>query len=187
MIQIYTAKISDSQKFFNDLCFENANEAEKERSPQSKAALFLLHEGLKVDFRSFSGLKIAVGDTGKPYFVTSGGEPAKLWFNLSHSGDYTICAISDSHEVGVDIQKILPAKMNVAKRIFSTEQYTSLLEKEGAARDSLFCAYWVLYESALKLHGGRVLEKADISCASLVDDAPRGYRVALAVRENKGE
>lgn len=50
------------------------------------------------------------GEQGKPQIVNF---PKK--FNLSHSGDYVVCGVSDG-EVGVDIQKWVPFKDCTAER-----------------------------------------------------------------------
>lgn len=44
--------------------------------------------------------RIARGEKGKPFIV--GVE--NVFFNISHSGDYVVCAVSD-REVGIDIEK----------------------------------------------------------------------------------
>lgn len=55
---------------------------------------------------------------GKPYLK---GYPS-VQFNLSHSGGYGVCAVSDA-AVGVDVELIRPLKQDIARRFFtSTEQ-----------------------------------------------------------------
>ena len=181
MIRIYTANFGGARDFCGSLRVEAGVDAGKKRSAQSAAARLLLFEGLKRDFGYTDTPEFTYGKHGKPYLHSPGGEALRLWFNVSHSGDYAVCAISDEGEIGIDIQKIAPAKMKVAARIFSAEQCRSLLEKDGAERDALFCEYWVLHESTVKLYGGGVFDKVDISCAKLADGSPDGYRVAVAV------
>lgn len=55
-------------------------------------------------------LSYEYGEHGKPQIVNF---PKK--FNLSHSGDYVVCGVSDG-EVGVDIQKWVPFKERTAER-----------------------------------------------------------------------
>lgn len=55
------------------------------------------------------------GEQGKPQIVNF---PKK--FNLSHSGDYVVCGVSDG-EVGVDIQNGSPSKI-VRQSVFSQRQ-----------------------------------------------------------------
>ena len=60
------------------------------------------------------------GEQGKPQIVNF---PKK--FNLSHSGDYVVCGVSDG-EVGVDIQKWVPFKERTAERFFAKEEWKLL-------------------------------------------------------------
>lgn len=57
---------------------------------------------------------------GKPYAVGLDVE-----FNISHSGDMVVCAI-DSSPVGIDIEKIRPIDLKVAKRICSNDELVYL-------------------------------------------------------------
>ena len=144
---------------------------------QSDTAKELLYDALVRDFRYNKEPAFTYGKYGKPYLEPSAG----IWFNLSHSGDFAICAVSDEGELGVDIQKIVPARMNVAKRVFTAEQCAALETVQGTARDELFCELWVLREAAIKARGGSVLETAPCGGAKLID-APEGYRIALAMK-----
>lgn len=89
------------------------------------------------------------GAKGKPYFQ---GIP--LYFSLSHSGEYVLCAVS-CREVGADIQKIQPADVGkLAKRFFSGSEYLAL-ERCGPAeeRQRLFFELWSRKEAYGKLTG----------------------------------
>ena len=44
---------------------------------------------------------------GKPLL-----EGADVSFNISHSGDYVVCAVADQQEIGVDIEKIEEVDVN---------------------------------------------------------------------------
>ena len=53
----------------------------------------------------------SIREHGKPYAVDLDVE-----FNISHSGDMVVCAVDDK-PVGIDIEKIRPIDLTVAKRI----------------------------------------------------------------------
>ena len=90
----------------------------------------------------------ACGEYGKPYLP--GGE---LFFNLSHSGEWVICAAAEC-ELGCDIERIGHGNINVAKRFFTKEEYERITsEPSPEKRDVLFCRYWTLKESFLKATG----------------------------------
>lgn len=74
---------------------------------------------------------------GKPYL-----EGAPFHFNLSHSGGYAVCALSDS-PVGVDIEKILPISLKVMRRFFGK----NILSPREQMRT------WTHYESYGKMVG----------------------------------
>lgn len=63
---------------------------------------------------NFEDYRIGKGPYGKPYIR---GISRPVFFNLSHSGKYLVCALSD-REVGIDIERITSARMEVARRYF---------------------------------------------------------------------
>ncbi len=77
---------------------------------------------------------------GKPYL-----EGAPFFFNLSHSGGYVVCALSDS-PVGVDIEKILPVSLKVMRRFFGR----TILSPREQMR------VWTRYESYGKMVGSGI-------------------------------
>lgn len=58
--------------------------------------------------------RIARGEKGKPFIV--GVE--NVFFNISHSGDYVVCAVSD-REVGIDIGKADESPYGGCRTFFS--------------------------------------------------------------------
>lgn len=89
----------------------------------------------------------AKGKYGKPYLVNR----PEIHYNISHSGKYTICAISGV-PVGVDIQKKRITDVEkVGKRIFPPEEYRKFLMSERKQEE--FFRQWVLRESYLKWTG----------------------------------
>lgn len=87
---------------------------------------------------------------GKPFLV----DYRNYFFNISHAGDYVICAISDG-KIGCDIERIAACKLNVAKRFFSKKEYEQLmsLELDTDAQTNCFYRMWTFKESYLKMTG----------------------------------
>lgn len=81
---------------------------------------------------------------GKPYLRDWPG----VQFNLSHSGAYGVCAISNA-PVGVDIEMIRPLRQDVAKRFFTKveQEYLSARPTED------FFRLWTRKESFTKAIG----------------------------------
>lgn len=81
--------------------------------------------------------------------------PNGLFFNISHSGDWVICGISNC-PIGVDIEHIKKNKcnLNVIERFFSSEEKNYLLN-DGKDINTVtkFYRLWTLKESYVKADG----------------------------------
>ena len=118
-------------------------------------AELLLNYGLKQRFPEFLPPALfETGEHGKPFLKPdqSGirlpdGKP--VHYNLSHSGEYAACVISDS-PAGVDIEKERTIRPGIMR--FLTDE-----EKVAVERDpnpySRFFDFWVLKESYMKAVG----------------------------------
>ena len=73
-------------------------------------------------------------------------------FNLSHSGDYVVCAVGDG-EVGADIQKWVPYKERTAERFFAPTEWKLLQELPASQRTELFYRLWSRKEAYGKYTG----------------------------------
>lgn len=74
-------------------------------------------------------------------------------FNLSHSGNYVMCAVSDKKDVqvGCDLEVYGEYRDKVARRFFCEEEYRYIIGREGKEERRIwFYRYWVLKESFLK-------------------------------------
>lgn len=85
---------------------------------------------------------------GKPYFK----EISEIFFNISHSGDYVCCAISDS-EVGIDIEEInVSMEIDTFKDCFLKEEWDQVLDDKKNSHGTFF-SLWTLKESYVKKIG----------------------------------
>lgn len=97
---------------------------------------------------------LRTGPSGKPALdgaqATSG-----LHFNLSHSGEHALVALSEGREVGVDIEEY-DAKDGRALDVltqFSLQEQQALQALHGPARVRAFYRCWVRKEALLKAAG----------------------------------
>ena len=97
---------------------------------------------------SIENCRISRGIKGKPFVVGH----KNIFFNISHSGKYVVCAVSD-REVGIDIEKRAKARMEVAGRFFHEQEVAMLKSLSGTEQDRLFFNYWAVKESFLKCIG----------------------------------
>lgn len=118
------------------------------RGAEGKLTVYTVSQVLKM-LEEPLDLKLGYGRNGKPYL-----QDYPFYFNLSHSGEYVFCAISD-REVGVDIQQYRPAdEARLARRFFSEEERKALegcLDREE--QRELFYRLWVRKEAYGKLTG----------------------------------
>ena len=140
-------------------------EADRKRSAMAE---MLLREALKEFGNKEVSLDYDYGINGKPYLK---GENMPF-FNISHSGDYVICAVSD-REVGCDIQSKAEIKAGEAEKLAgrffckSEAAYVSAGEDEEIRRDR-FCRMWTTKESFIKQSGAGL--SAELSSFELVCD-----------------
>ncbi len=105
-------------------------------------ALALLEKTAAEKFNSF---EIVKGQHGKPYLK----EIENFCFNISHSGEISVLALSDS-EVGVDAEKIKKADLRIAKRCFLQNEAEYILREDS---DNRFFEIWTRKEAYLKYKG----------------------------------
>jgi len=110
------------------------------------------------------GIKILKGESGKPYVS---GVP--IHFNISHSGDFVVCAISEQ-SIGIDIEKIVEVDLTLATRYFCRCEYDDLLAQDKNNRHDYFFSLWTLKESYIKWLGGGMSIPLDSFYFKIADD-----------------
>ena len=74
-----------------------------------------------------------------------------MYFSLSHSGSFALCAVSD-RPVGADLETPDAAShMSAAKRFFSEAECESIARSPAPA--DAFCSVWVQKEAVVKASG----------------------------------
>ncbi len=81
---------------------------------------------------------------GKPVFA----QRDDMYFSLSHSGPYAMCAVSDQH-IGVDVQQIKPVHLSVARR-FHFRERDWLADQPQAEQNTAFFRIWARKEAWVK-------------------------------------
>jgi 4'-phosphopantetheinyl transferase len=127
---------------------------------------------------------LARDEHGKPRLVT---EPERLAFNLSHSGELALVAVSCGREVGVDVERAKPERdlVALAERALGPEDAAAVRAAGGDERTRLFYELWTRHEARLKclgvgLAGTPTWPTPPVAVENLPIDP--GYAAALAVR-----
>lgn len=158
MTTIYITNINDniSKEKYNEL-YNNISperkekvqrlkfEADKKRSIYAES---LLRYALAEQFNLTGEIEFEYNQYGKSSI--KGREDIK--YNLSHSGDYVVCAVSNK-EIGVDVEEIKHMRLSVAKRFFHEKEYVYLEQHSGVEQEVLFFILWTLKESYVKYLG----------------------------------
>ncbi len=87
--------------------------------------------------------RLAHGSRGKPYLADN-----RAFFNLSHTGDWVVCAVADS-EIGVDAQLHGICNDKVVARCFTSSEVAWLNDD----RDGRFSRLWTYKEAYIKFTG----------------------------------
>lgn len=159
MLKIYYLRISDFAGFPDDLLLATVGDATRiavmdYKNERVRRTKLLGETMIRQLLRSVFGLKqenyaLVKGEHGKPYLS---GNASPVFFNLSHSGDYMVCALSEN-EVGVDIERDGRERLQVARRFFHPREVEALESLSGLQRKDLFFRYWSAKESFLKYTG----------------------------------
>lgn len=116
-------------------------------------------------------LALSYGPQGKPFLA----DFPKLFFNLSHSEKWVVCALSPV-EVGVDLQAERPLRTSIVRKLHPSEQ--QLLQD---LPDRAFFDLWTLKEAYCKCTGEglRVPLNATAFTLSPVTVDRAGFQAAL--------
>ncbi len=106
----------------------------------------LLVEGLqRLGHRGKFFHDILFNDYGRPYI------PGPLDFNISHSGQYSVCAFSDIGNIGVDIERKRKIEVNDFKRYLTNGDWETIWKSND--RIESFFRIWTIKESVAKARG----------------------------------
>jgi 4'-phosphopantetheinyl transferase len=99
-------------------------------------------------------VQLTITNQGKPFLADMPPQP--LFFNLAHSGDWGLCAVSRVGDLGVDLEAI-DVRLDyepIARRFFSINEYRALQSIAPLRRRRQFYRLWTRKEAWLKGKGG---------------------------------
>ena len=117
-----------------------------------------------------AAVRFSYSSAGKPALdpALAPGSRATLAFNLSHSHELALIAVTHGRELGVDIEyhRELPDLMDIARRFFSPREAARLLALAPAEQPDAFFRCWTRKEAYLKARGDGIvggLDRFDVS------------------------
>lgn len=128
--------------------------------------------------RAPQDLRFDIGPYGKPQWrqpQPDAPQPAPLRFNLSHSNDIALLAVSTGMDIGVDIEAIRPdlPDATLAAGVLTAAELAELEQLPAGQRTEVFFACWARKEACMKALGlGLALE-------------PQRLHVGMAVRRQQ--
>ena len=156
MIRVFYSHITHQRKdsefefYLNKVPAELKNKIVRYRRWQdAHASLFgklLLQFGLNSSgFGSFKLTDIKYSSYYRPYFE------GNIDFNISHSGAFVVCAISNECKVGVDIEEIKPIVVEDLRQQWTNKEWEQIVNAENQYNQ--FYNYWTKKEALLKALG----------------------------------
>jgi 4'-phosphopantetheinyl transferase len=143
------------------------------RFPRDRDRHVVAHGALRIVVGRYlrlhpSAIAFRVGPHGKPALTE---DPPNLHFNLSHSGDLALIALSGEAPVGVDVEHTRrdPDLEALARRFFSPAEQQALAALPPGERVKGFYQCWTRKEAVIKATGeglSRPLDSFDVSLGS---------------------
>ena len=115
-----------------------------------------------------ASLAFAIGARGKPSLE------GPLHFNLAHSGDLALVAVTSAAPIGVDLEQVRPVREAeaIARRFFSPDECADLAAVSHPDRDYAFLSCWTRKEALLKASGEGLALPLDRFRVSVIPGAP---------------
>ncbi len=101
-----------------------------------------------------NNINISYNEYGKPFIDNMDGE-TNITFNLSHSGDLILYAITDNRNVGIDVQEIREINSidDIVESNFSEKEIAVFNSLPAELKLKAFYTCWTRKEAYIKAHG----------------------------------
>lgn len=137
-------------KYVRDFPYEFRSKINNYKRWQDKQSSILgrllLRQSLQYFNLSNNYPEIEYSTYNKPYFKES-----NIFFNISHSNDLVVCAINDTYEIGIDVEKITPINIVDFKSQMTDLEWQKLFLSDNQLE--AFFDYWTQKEAIIKAHG----------------------------------
>ncbi|HOU15897.1 MAG TPA: 4'-phosphopantetheinyl transferase superfamily protein [Anaerolineae bacterium] len=168
---------STFDRLYATLAPDEIARAERFRFSEHRARFVVAHGALRDILSRYldipaEQLSFAINPYGKPAFAAP--EYAWLQFNLSHSGDLILIAVSRDRPIGIDVEHIIPPDdfPRLVEQFFSPNENAAFRALPESKRAAAFFAGWTRKEAYVKALGIGVSLPLDQFDVTMDPDAP---------------
>lgn len=111
-----------------------------------------------------ASLEFIYSEQGKPTLVQTNGVGQRLHFNLSHSGDLGLYALTWDSPLGVDVERARSHRdvLKLAQRFFQPAETAAIAALPLAQQPLQFVRYWTAKEAYLKATGQGLMGLSEV-------------------------
>ncbi len=150
-----------SDVFFSELSPEEQERALRFKFSDHKDRFVIFHGFMRRVLGSYLGIKSSRlvfkrAEKGKPYLASSDNKTCPLNFNLSHTEDIALLAVSSGQEVGIDIENRRRTSdwQGIARRFCTSEEQKALFVSGSMEEQKeAFFDLWTRKEAYMKVLG----------------------------------
>ena len=175
-IDIWLCHLKDLSKnideFYSLLAKDERERADKLKIEHKRKQYIITRGSLRQRLGSLTNLEpkdfmFEYMEHGKP-ILANDPRYTDITFNVSHSNDFSLIAITQKQVIGIDIEKINPDldHQQLVTRFFSTTEQSEFQALPENIKAQTFCACWTRKEAFIKAVGDGVsygLENFDVS------------------------
>lgn len=162
-VNIYSFKISEEvtnkNKLLDLLSKDEISKANRFRFEKDRTCYILCRGFLRILLNSYLSIKpkniiFEYNSYGKPE-LSQFQNSKNIKFNISHSEDYFLIAITEKYDIGIDIEKIkkIDDFMIIAESVFSDAEYNLLKKTPCNKQLKSFYSIWSQKEALIKASG----------------------------------
>jgi 4'-phosphopantetheinyl transferase len=141
-------------------------QAPRDRFIAARAALrMLLGQHLDLPPRD---VPLRTDANGKPRLAAEHAPAMDLQFNVAHSANLALIAVTLGCEVGIDVERVRPVNhvQHIAQRFFHADECAALDRADRSQRDLVFMRTWTAKEAVLKAVGSGITGSLSHFCVS---------------------
>lgn len=185
-VHVFHADIGQDGSVDLELCWRIIGDAERTRAERFRYDLHRdryvrAHGRLRQILASYLDLPL----DQVPIEVQKGGKPfipgIDLQFNMSHSKDSAVYAVSAAGHIGIDVE-LFDRRVEIddlSGHYYTPSEQAVLADLDPAARREMFFWLWTAKEARMKLTGeGLALDPRNIDVA-IEQGRPQGYRAPI--------